>query len=175
MICMEDQCYVHGPFRRGRRPFAGQHVDEIGCVLERRIGWYRVVSMSNPFDGGNNTSDLSGEAVSLAEICFCGARITVRIIKRQGRGCGAQHIHRLCIFRKRPHHRKHLWRNRAGLGQIFGQPGEFSRPWKPPKPEQIANFFEVGLSANSWISMPRYERTPLSPSMKHMDEVAATT
>ena len=144
MLGMKDEVLVDelGVFIAGL--FAEQHVQEVGGVAEVGIGVEDFLALTDAPVGRNYCRSLCGESQALAERRLSGVVFGVRVVGRQRRDRGPEHVHRMRVARQ-PNDVENLCGKDSGRFQLRVKGVELSLSGELAIHHQVGGLLEVGL------------------------------
>ena len=151
VVGVQHQRDVHRPHRGRVGTLAGEHVEEVGGVAERRVGGDRAAAGLQPAPGRHQARHLAGEPHRLAVRRPRRVVVGIGIVVRQRRGQRAQRVHAV-------HRRQHLHQPQHRLGQrprrrqLRLQIAELGLHRQAAVPQQVAVSSKVEKRARSWMS-----------------------
>ena len=103
------------------------------------------LSLANAVVSRDDHGDLRSDANRLVNIRFAVVVLFVRIVERQRRNRGAQHVHGQSMARRIAQQRDDRGIQLALFGQAFVQFAQFAARGQFAKPEQVAGLFEIRM------------------------------
>ena len=146
MVGVKDQRDVESALCGRRRMLAVQQQQKIRGMGKRTVGLDQGKPFAESIVSGHDHGDLRSDANRLVDIDLSVILLFLRIVERQCRYRGAQHIHGQGVARRIAQQSDDGCIQLALFGQTIAQFAKFATRGQFSEPQQVACFFEVRMA-----------------------------
>ena len=144
MLRVKDERDVQRILCRLTRLLAIQLQQEVGCVAERLVGTDDALTFANAIEVGDDHRDLRHQTRGLTQVGFVRVFLFVGVVDRKRGDGGAQHVHRLRVFRERLDQPNDVGMNLTRLREFAFVGVELLLSRKLAVDEQVRRLFKGG-------------------------------
>ncbi len=145
VVGVQDESDIERAFGGFGRLGAIQQQQKIGRVRKRRIGIDHLLPFSQAVVGRHDHGDLRSQAEGFVQVGVVIVLLVLRIVKRQRRNRGAQHVHGRSVPGSGAHQVDDGRIQLALCRQLLAEFLQFGLRGQLAIPQQVAGFFEVGV------------------------------
>ncbi len=145
MIGVQDERDVQARARPSRWELAIQHVEKVAGMRQRAVRFNQRLAFANAIIGGDHIGQLRRHPNCFAHVGLVIVYFFFGIVIRQCGHDGAQHIHRQRMLGGLPQQADDRSIQLALARQVQLELLQFGAVRQTSKPEQIADFLEIGM------------------------------